>query len=206
MSLAVHLATTAASAVKVAALLAGVLAGSRALLRRLDDRGLFKVQPFPWMPLTAGAALEWALLSRPSGLAAALDPRGIWTDPAWAVDLATIYDRHLSPRALAGAAADTAAGLAADPTGGSHAPVLAVLAAATLATSAMAALAWRSAAAWRGLALQLWLTAAAWLVLHHAVILAFWTLHWLNFWLFFVLLAFVQMRRKEGPAAKTYPS
>ena len=87
---------------------------------------------------------------------------------------------------------DTIAALAAVPAGGPHAPVLAILAAATLATSCMAALAWRSVAAWRGVALQLWLAAAAWVVLQHAVVLAFWTLHWLNFWLFFVLLAFVQ--------------
>jgi hypothetical protein len=206
MSLVLHLATTAVSVVKAMALLAGVLLGSRELLRRLDDRGLFKVQPFPWMPLAAGAALEWALLTGPAGLATALDPRGVWTNPAWAIDLATLYRRYLAPEALASAAADTIAALAADPAGGLHALALAILAAATLATSCMAALAWRSAAAWRGVALQIWLTAAAWVVLHHAVVLTFWTLHWLNFWLFFVLLAFVQMRRREGPASKTYPS
>ena len=60
----------------------------------------------------------------------------------------------------------------------------------------------RSARAWRGVFLHLWFAGAVWLMLHHLVVLIYWTLHWLNFWIFFVLLAFVQMRRSEGPADK----
>ena len=82
----------------------------------------------------------------------------------------------------------------------------ALLLASTAAIAGMSWLAWRSARTWRGVVLHLWFAWAVWLMLHHLVVLLYWTLHWLNFWIFFVLLAFVQMRRSEGPADKQHPA
>ncbi len=198
-----YAATTAGSVAKLAILPAGAVLASHVLLDRLDDRGLFKVQPFPWMPFAAAAALEWVLI-RTSGFAQALDPYRVWTEGVWAVDLATLYARQLAPTVLLARAGEAVTALATDPSG--HAVALAVLLGASGAIATVAALAWRSVAAWRGLFLQLWLTAAVWLVLHYAIVLVYWIVYWLNFWIFFVLLAFIQMWRKEGPRDKVYPS
>ncbi len=53
-----HLATTLLGLVKLGVPVLTAVLLSRTLLRRLDDRGLFKVQPFPLLPVVAGGALE----------------------------------------------------------------------------------------------------------------------------------------------------
>lgn len=186
-----HLATTLLALVKLAVPPIAVLLLSQRLVPRLDDRGLLKVLPFPILPTLAAVALEWVLI-RSSGLAPALDLRLVWTEPRWAVDLASLAERELAPAVLVERARLTLAGLRAEPV------ALAVVTLTTAVMGGMGWLAWRSPRAWRGLFLHLWLAAAAWLLLHYLVVLVYWTLHWLNFWIFFVLLAFVQMRRGEG--------
>jgi hypothetical protein len=46
-----HLATTLLGLVKLGVSVLGVLLVSGKLLQRLDDRGLYKVQPFPILPI-----------------------------------------------------------------------------------------------------------------------------------------------------------
>jgi hypothetical protein len=199
MSMLDHLATTLLGLVKLGVPVLGVLLVSGKLQRVLDDRGLYKVQPFPLLPIIAGLVLEWVLI-RGSGLAPALELKHVWTEPAWSTDLVTLANRELALPVLAEQARLTLAILLGDP--GREPVAAALLLGSTAAIAGMSLLAWRSARAWRGVFLHLWFAGAVWLMLHHLVVLIYWTLHWLNFWIFFVLLAFVQMRRSEGPADK----
>lgn len=185
------------SLLEAAGLPAGLWALARLLDRRLDDRGLFRRLPFALLPALAGGALAFAG-ARGSGLAAALDPLAVWSpESAWRVSWNELVARHLSPEVLIGGL--TAAAPFRDrPT----ALALAGAALAAAAAGARAAFLWRSRAAWRGAALFA-ARAAAWAAtLHAAVVLAFWTVHWLNFWLLFILLLFVELRRREGEGSK----
>ena len=127
--------------VKLGAPVLGVLLVSGKLLHRLDDRGLYKVQPFPLLPIVAGLALEWVLI-RSSGLAPALDLKHVWTEPAWSTDLVTLANRELAPPVLVERARLTLATLLGDP--GQEPVAAALLLGSTAAIAGMSWLAWRS--------------------------------------------------------------
>jgi len=74
--------------------------------------------------------------------------------------------------------------------------------AATLFNVVVAILGWRSVAAVRGIAVH------GLLVLYYCVaavfvtLLLLWILHWLNFWIFLVLLVVIEVRRREESGAR----
>lgn len=72
----------------------------------------------------------------------------------------------------------------------------------TLINVVIAVLGWRSLGAWRGIAVHVLsaLITAAFVTL--VTILLIWVVHWLNFWIFAVLLALVEMRRREERGVK----
>ena len=102
MSMLDHLATTLLGLVKLGVPVLGVLLVSGKLQRVLDDRGLYKVQPFPLLPIIAGLVLEWVLI-RGSGLAPALDLKHVWTEPAWSTDLVTARQSRVGAAGAGGA-------------------------------------------------------------------------------------------------------
>jgi hypothetical protein len=185
------------SLLKVVVVPFGLLTAARLLTHRLDDRGLFRPVPVGLVPVLAGAALGFACL-RANGLSGALDPVGVWSpDSAWRVSWNELVARYLAPEVLVAGLADVApwrdrqAALA-----------LGLVALGLTATSVRAVLVWRSREAWRGPALFAAGTVAWAAVLHAGLVLAFWTVHWLNFWLIFILLLFVELRRREGAGSK----
>lgn len=171
----------------------GLLVAARLLTRRFDDQGLFRPPLFKLLPVLAGAALEFACL-RATGLARALDPLGVWSpDSVWHVSWNELVGRYMAPEVVF-------AGLAgmAPWRDRQTAMALACVALGLVATSVRAGLAWRSWRAWRGPVLYAARTLASAALLHAGLVLVFWTVHWLNFWLLFVLLLFVELRRGEG--------
>jgi hypothetical protein len=183
--------------VKAVGLPLGALALARTLVAQVDDRGLFRVTPFNLLPVASGAALELASL-RGSGLAGRFDPIAVWSaDSIWHVSWNELVARLLAPEvALVGLA--RVSPWHDRPT----AYALTGVALGLAATGVMAAFAWRSLAAWRGPALFA-LLALAWMtVLHLVLVTTFWIVHWLNFWLLFILLLFVELRRREGEGSK----
>lgn len=181
------------SLLKAAALPFGLVALARLLTRRLDQKGLFQPLAFGIVPLLAGAALEFACL-RANGLLAALDPLAVWSpDSIWHVSWNVLVARYLAPEILL-------AGLAraAPWQDWQIASAFGLVALGLAAASLRAASTWRLRQAWRGpLLFTAW--SSAWTaVLHGLLVLTFWTIHWLNFWLFFILLLFVELRRREG--------
>lgn len=191
------------SVAKLAALFWVALRATRFLFARLDRRGLFKRQPNPWLPVVSALVLLWVQV-RGSTLGQAMAPLGVWVADYWRVDLASLYARSLAPSALLTELAGIAGELWHRPA--EHAVAVGLLAAAAAGATLIAVAACRSPEAWRGLFLHVWLSLMLWLLLYHFLLLAYWTVHWLNFWIFFILLLFVQMWRKEDGSAKHSPS
>lgn len=175
----------------------GLLAVDRLLARRLDDRGSFRPMPLKLAPVAAGAALEFACL-RASGLWGALDPLVVWSpDSVWGVGWNELVARYLAPEVLIDSLADLAPRQDRQ-----TALALGVAVLGLAVASARAALVWRSREAWRGPVLFTVRTLTWAAILHAGLVLAFWTVHWLNFWLLFILLLFVELRRHESGGSK----
>lgn len=164
-------------------------------LRALDDRGLYAVPPLLGLPIAAGGLLEGCLLTG-TGLAEGLAPGGVWgAGERWHINLQGLYATYLAPGALSelvlAAARDVRTTWPA-------ARPWAVAYALTFAPIAIVAgCAWRS---WRAVpiaALFLPISLTSALIVHHLVIITCWAVYWLNFWLFFVLVLLLEMRRRE---------
>jgi hypothetical protein len=76
---------------------------------------------------------------------------------------------------------------------------LLVSAAVLTAVNALVAMAgWRSVRALRGLATHIVLSVSNGLIFIIWALTALWAIHWLNFWIFLVLLCVIEMRRRES--------
>ena len=78
----------------------------------------------------------------------------------------------------------------------------AAVACLTLINVAIAILGWRSLGALRGIVIHVVSVAVTAVFVTFVSILLIWVVHWLNFWIFAVLLALVEMRRREDRAVK----
>ena len=173
--------------------------GHRSLLAAVDDRGLFQIEPFRSLPAIMGAVLA-GLGFAANGWLGSLSPWALF-DPGgpWHAPLADLRRTLLDPAAVGAfwlGAADIISGAPEAYAGG-----LIPLGAGTGLVVLFAACAWRGPRALPAILAFLVASAAMGFLWHNFICLFYWTLHWLNFWLFGVLILLVQWRRKEGPAA-----
>ena len=164
-------------------------------LRLIDDRGLYSVSPFLELAIAAGGLIE-AFVLRSTG-----------PDRSW-------HQIRSGPRTMSGASicrASTrppsrrrcsllsaavlvrsdrklARGMALD-----HGVRLALL-----PVVVVSGFAWRSPWAIVAAVLFLPISMTSAVVLHCLIIMTYWVVHWLNFWVLFVLVLLFQMRRHEG--------
>jgi len=156
------------------------------LLHRLDDRGMFEVPPFSWLPWVAGLILSWWMLAA-TGIVPALSTKGIWFSDFWSLPAFTAYRLWLSPWALLQA---WGWGLHEAWTAILTQDILAVALLVILLTElGVAGLAWRSRQVWRGLVCFFWLLFAAGTLFYTLAITLAWIVHWLNFWVLLVIFA-----------------
>lgn len=168
---------------------------NRLLIRYLDDRGMYRVPPFSWLPLLAGSALCSAALNA-LDIVGRLNPSQLWLSDFWALRFDELYDVWLRPSDV----------------------LLAVIAGliefynellyegwsvwlfqgSAVVAGVVALLAWRSWQAIRGILLFFWLSLAVMILMYISVILLAWVIHWLNFWALVVLFLFLYMYDKEG--------
>lgn len=175
-----------------------LLAASYWILRRLDDRGMFEVPPFSWLPWAAGSILTFWMLCA-NEFMPALTTQGLWFSDFWALPALDAYRLWLSPVALLNAWAQ-----------GIHefwtitrAPTMGfwIFLGLVLTAFIVAFLAWRSKQAWRGIACFGWLLFVAATTLYMLVILTAWLVHWLNFWvllIIFAVLYHLSTRKTQG--------
>ena len=160
----------------------------------LQDRPMFSIQICYVLAASSGIAIGLILMSN-AGIINRITLSEIWKiNGIW----------HL-PRAYEMIVGNIQ--LIADSLQGLHSSRLmsilwAFVGAATLFNVVVAILGWRSVAAVRGLAvhglLVLYYCAAAVFV----TLLLLWILHWLNFWIFLVLLVVIEVRRREESGAR----
>lgn len=173
-----------------------LLIGACALgIRVVDDRGFYAVPPLLWLPIAAGGLLEGYLLTR-AGLPEGLSPIAIWSaDGPWHTDLQGLYETYLAPRAILDRARLASAVTRA--TWPAAAPWAIAYALAFVPVAVAAGLTWRS---WRAVAAAalfppISLTSAV--VVHNLIMITCWALHWLNFWVLFVLVLLLELRRQD---------
>ena len=160
----------------------------------LQDRPMFSIQICYVLAASSGIAIGLILMSN-AGIINRITLSEIWKiNGIW----------HL-PRAYEMIVGNIQ--LIADSLHGVHSSRLmsilwAFVGAATLFNVVVAILGWRSVAAVRGIAvhglLVLYYCAAAVFV----TLLLLWILHWLNFWIFLVLLVVIEVRRREESGAR----
>ncbi|MFZ9128849.1 MAG: hypothetical protein ACO20O_07180 [Pseudomonadales bacterium] len=78
----------------------------------------------------------------------------------------------------------------------------AFVAATTFFNVVIAILGWRSAAAMRGIAVHILLVLYYCAATVFVTLLLLWIVHWLNFWIFLVLLVVIEVRRREESGAR----
>ncbi len=166
--------------------------GALDLAERLDNRGMFSI-PFCWsLAIACGSLLAiatgvFADFTKEVSAASLWDISGFWHEVRFVNILAgyigdlsfasgeTIPARHiLFSQILLGCAG-----------------------ALTAVNCVIAVLGWRSFGALRGMAAHVLIGLSVWIVLTVGVLAGFWVIHWLNFWVFLVLLIVLEMRRRE---------
>jgi hypothetical protein len=165
-------------------------------LRLIDDRGLYTVSPFRELAIAAGGLIE-AFVLRSTGLASQLAPDQIWVaNDVWSINLQGLYETYLAPPVLAALGSDALSVLIARwPAAW---PWTVAYGLALLPVVVVAGFAWRSPWAIAGAVLFLPISMTTAVVLHCLIMMTYWVVHWLNFWVLFVLVLLFQMRRHEG--------
>ncbi len=170
---------------------------ARALVARLDNRGMFSIPFCQSLAVASGGLLAIAtgvLVIRADefSLAGLLDIFGFWHESRFLFILARFVDdlRLLQQASISG-----------------HQWILAqtLLASALLLTALSFGIAlsgWRSPGAFRGLLAHCVIALSVWLVVTVGALAALWVLHWLNFWTFLVLLIVLELRRREDAVTR----
>jgi len=172
------------------------------LLRRLDNRGMYQVAPFPWLPWLSGALLTSAAFDGME-ITSWLKPEGIWLSDFWAISFDELYRTWLDPRdvLLALIAGIVELNCEADE-GGWRLPFLGLTG---LLTAVVAVLAWRSWQASRGVLLFLWLTLSHMVLIYTFLIVLAWLTHWVNFWLLPIFFVFLYLFDKDDDRQPRLP-
>lgn len=164
-------------------------AGAFGLARALDDRQMFSIPACHYVAAACGLMLAGGIILQ-SGLWETIGFAEIWRlDGPWhETRILAVIDAQLT-----GFAFEPRFGL----TGAVGDALLALVAVLTAINGTIAWLGWRSPAALRGLGAHLSF------VVYYAVggivlfFVAFWVIHWLNFWIFLVALIIIELRRRE---------
>lgn len=196
--LLVILQTVAATAI----LPASLLFVSRLLVRHLDDRGMYEVPPFSWLPLLAGASLCSAALDAMK-VVGRFDPSELWLSDFWALRFEELYEVWLRPHDILLA---MIAGLIEFNNEILHAGWRVWLFQLSAAIALLVALlAWRSWNAIRGVLLFFWLSLTDMVLMYMAVIMLAWVVHWLNFWILIIFFIFLYMYDKDDDEQPLLP-
>jgi hypothetical protein len=165
-------------------------------LRLIDDRGLYSISPFLELAIAAGGLIE-AFVLRSTGLGSQLAPDQIFAaNEVWSINLQGLYETSLAPAVLAALGSDALSVLIA---GGPAAwPWIAAYGLALLPVAVVSGCAWRSPWAIVAAVLFLPISMTSAVIIHCLIMVTYWVVHWLNFWVLFVLVLLFQMRRHEG--------
>lgn len=172
----------------------GLWVVNRLLLRHLDNRGMYLVPPFSWLPWLAAALLASAALDG-LDITAKLTPAGIWLTKDWDISLDELYTTWLNPWEILFAILAAVIEMRIEGLANGWRPILLML--TLVFASLVAILAWRSWQALRGLFLYLWQSLVYMVLIYMFVIGTAWMLHWLNFWLLPVTFIFLYMYDKD---------
>lgn len=177
----------------------------------LDDRGMFLIPLCHWAAMASGLAFAAGVLLAADLLSSAT-PAQLWRiDGPWhETRLATLLVAKTNVARDAWHEAwqmgFERSSLAADrlPAVGSTAihAILTVSVGLTALNGTIAVLGWRSWGALRGLLAHLLIASGACAGTLFALAAGLWVLHWLNFWVFLVLLIFIEIRRREDRGMK----
>lgn len=163
----------------------------------LDDRNMFGV-PLCGSIATACATLLAIIILLSTGVVYDAAPARLWgIDGPWHTGrLMVLGANYLSVLAPGGSVEYSATLVSIVKF------ILAGIAVLTLINGLIAAAGWRSIQAVRGLAVHVILAASRAVIFYIWVLTALWVIHWLNFWIFLVLLCVIEMRRRESGAVR----
>lgn len=175
---------------------------NRLFLGLLDDRGMYQVPPFSWLPWLAGGILALAALDG-LDITARLTPAGIWLEDHWSINLQELYELWLNPWDLSFAVVAAVVELRIEANLHGWRPWILML--TLLLAFLVAGLAWRGWGIWRGLFLFLWQTLVYMILLYCFVIGLAWVIHWLNFWLLPLIFMFLYLYDQDEVVQSRYP-
>ncbi|TCT21464.1 hypothetical protein [Thiobaca trueperi] len=202
MNVEQHVLLIIQSAIPMFILPTSMIFVNRLLIQHLDNRGMYSVPPFSWLPILAGLILCAAALDAME-VTSWLNPEGIWLSDYWSLRLDELYDIWLNPFDILFALIAGLIQLRLDMLDDSWRPW--VFQALFWIALAVALLAWRSWQAMRGVLLFCWATLTTMVVGYMAVIILAWIMYWLNFWLLFVIFIFLYLYDQDGDLPQRSP-
>jgi hypothetical protein len=152
------------------------------------------------LPWVAATGLYVAML-RSSGMLHQIELRRVWaTDSIWHTDIGGLAARWLVPERLLEMVGSLGRVEITDDRIVGYA--LAVTATSIVVSAGLDRMGRHHASIRRFLTVVSLQVLACTFSLHLLVTVAFWLVHWLNFWLLFIALLFVELRRREGSSNK----
>ncbi len=163
-------------------------------IKQVDDRKMYSITICAILAYTAGASLAGALLFafdfwRLASIEAIWSLQGPWHDPRVIASfernlsgLSFRYLERLPPYVVA--------------------TINVLLWGGLLVNTLIAVTGWRSVQAVRGILGHLIIATYAFYASIFVITVGLWLLHWLNFWIFLVILIFVEFRRREERGAR----
>lgn len=166
---------------------------SQKTVMTLDDRSMFKI-PFCSSVATACGALLAIVFLLCAGVASDAAPARLWGfDGPWHTGRLLILLATYTSALWQGGISEHAALLAS-----TVSFLLLCTALLTMVNALVAIGGWRSIQAIRGLATHVVLSVSTAVIFIIWALTVLWALHWLNFWIFLVLLCVIEMRRRES--------
>jgi len=160
-----------------------------AVVRRLDNRRMYHILFCRLLPIICGVLIALCMIVQ-TGTA-----RSFRVDTLWSLT-GPFHESRLW--VLIGDQIGTPwAGPGIGPVGPIVATAYALVAGLTLVNAVIAMVGWRSLGALRGIAVHVISTLVTAVYVTFLLITVAWVVHWLNFWIFAVLMLLIEMRRRE---------
>ena len=175
---------------------------NRQLIQQFDNRGMYSVPPFSWLPVFAGFILCSASLTAME-ITSWLNPQGIWLSDYWSLRIDELYSIWLNPLDILFALVAGLVELRLQMIDDGWLPQ--IFLGLFWSTLVVALLAWRSWQAIRGVLLFVWATLTTMVLSYMAVITLAWVMHWLNFWLLLVIFIFLYLYDQDGDLPQRSP-